>query len=150
MPPGPIRLAGACPPLQDEAAEDAAQDHKRETLLFEIDPKDAPGLARFKRAELFDFLDFSGVIFVKVEFFRFVVIGEIVNFLGLNGPFQFIAQVGDELGKGFYGAKAIWISAHIALSSFFLLRQAFDRGSICLFCQALSRHAYGLMQFFLQ
>ena len=88
-----------------ERAQDAAQDDDGQTLALELDVKDGPGLGVRQGAYLLDGLDLDGVPGVYAEFGRIVVEGIVVSVLGLDGPVEFVAQVGDELVEVGQGAE---------------------------------------------
>ncbi len=102
----PDRLVGvAMAAGGHERAQDAAQDDDGQTFALELDVEDGPGLGICQGAYLLDGLDLDGVFGVYAEFGWVVVEGVVVGVLGLNGPVEFVAQVGDELVEIGQGAE---------------------------------------------
>ena len=102
-----LGLPRRCALFQDERAEDEPHDDDGEALLLEVHPEDAPRLVAIERAELFDFLDAHGGFRGDAEFGAGVIEADVLDVVGLDGPVEFVTEVGDEGREGLDAAEAV-------------------------------------------
>ena len=116
-----LGLVGRSTLLERHLAEDAAQRDHGQALRLELDEEDAPGLARYERAQAFDLLDLGRVLRVNAELLGGVVEGQLFEVGRVDRPAQLVAEVGDELveaggcRRGVRGGRSA--SAQLSLSS---------------------------------
>jgi hypothetical protein len=91
--------------------KDAAEDDNRELLAVELDEEDAPGLFGIERAELANGFDLGGVGGLEPEFVRFVVKGEVLDFVSFERPAKLVLQIADELFEGVDGVEVHGVKA---------------------------------------
>ena len=92
-----LGLVGRGALLERYLAEDAAQRHHGQALRLELDEEDAPGLARYERAQALDLLDLGRVLRVDAELLWGVVEGQLLEVVRVDRPAQLVAKVGHEL-----------------------------------------------------
>src|SRR5438552_2770200 len=79
LPGGTLGLIEGGAFLNDEMAENAAQDDDGQFLFFELDEKDAPRLVCDQRAKLLDLFDLDSGLGIETEFFRLIIESEVVE-----------------------------------------------------------------------
>ncbi len=113
LPGGALSLIGGGAFLDDEMAENTAEDDDGKFLFLELNKEDAPRLVCDQGAELLDFFDSDRSLGVQAKFFRLVVESEVVEVVRLNRPVEFIAKVLDQRRKGLDRTKTCEVnSAH--------------------------------------
>jgi len=65
-----------------------------------------------ERAELLDLLDGDGGVGLDAELGGVVVEGDVLDSVGLDGPVEFVAEIGDELREGLDAPEAFERRGH--------------------------------------
>ena len=115
IPSGGLGLVGGGAFLDDEMAEDAAEDHDRKPLLLELDEEDAPRLAVLERSKLVDGLHLHGVLVLEAKLLRLILEGEVVEAVFPERPVEFGFEIADELRESLERAELVGGSGHGAV-----------------------------------
>ncbi len=112
IPCGGLGFVGRGALLDDEVAEDAAENDDGEFLFLELDEEHAPRLAVLERAKLVDGLYLHGILVLEAHVSGLILEGEVVEAVFPERPVQFGFKVADELGEGLERVELVGGGGH--------------------------------------
>jgi len=83
----------------DEGVQDAAQDDDGQVFGLEFEVEDAPGLVIHQGADLFEGLDFGGVLGIEAQLSGVIIKDQVLGVVNFDGPVEFVAQVVHQGGE---------------------------------------------------